>query len=82
MEKVFITKVLKEETQKSIGLLDTEAKKLYVPFLTKKGTPMIDIVDYDYLTKAKDGYCIEEVVMVEDRHFVNVYYVNPVKGEK
>lgn len=84
MEKVFITKVLKgKDPQKSIGMLDTEAKKLYVPFLTKKGMPMIEVVDYDYLTKTKDGYCLEVVIITdEDRHFINVYYANPVKGDK
>ena len=84
MEKVFITKVLaNKETIKSIGLLDKEAKKLLVPFVSKKGTPMISVVDYDYCTKTDNGYCLEVVTITdEDRHFVNVYYVNPVKGDK
>ena len=78
MEKVYITKVLKgKEPTHAIGMLDTDSKKLYVPFVSKKGTPMIDIVDIDYLSKVDGGYCCEVIVITEDdRHFVNVYYAN------
>lgn len=78
MEKVYITKVLKgKEPTHAIGMLDTACKKLYVPFVSKKGTPMIEIVDIDYLTKVEGGYRCEAVVITEDdKHFINVYYAN------
>lgn len=83
MEKVYITKVLKgKEPVHSIGMIDTAAKKLYVPFVSKKGTPMIDIVDVDYLNKTKDGYCCEVVYIDDnDRHFINVYYATKLNKE-
>lgn len=83
MEKVYITKVLKgQEPTHSIGLLDTAAKKLYIPFVSKKGLSVIDIVDIDYLTKVKDGYCCEVIVITQDgKHFMNTYYANLLKDK-
>ena len=85
MEKVFISKVLKgKDPQNAVGMIDTEAKKLYVPFVSKKGTPMIDIIDVDYLSKTENGYRCEVVRIDEnDRHFINVYFANKFtkKGE-
>jgi hypothetical protein len=83
MEKVFITKVLKgKEPAKSVGFIDTAAKKLYVPFLSKKGMPLIDVVDIDYLNKVENGYRCETIVYDdEDRHFVNVYYATKLNKE-
>lgn len=85
MEKVFISKVLKgKDPQNAVGMIDTEAKKLYVPFVSKKGTPMIDIIDVDYLSKTENGYRCEVVYIDEnDRHFINVYFANKFtkKGE-
>ena len=80
MEKVYITQVLKgKEPTHAIGMIDTDNKKLYVPYVSKKGTPVIDVVDIDYLTKVEDGYCCECITIVDDRHFMNVYYANTLK---
>lgn len=82
MKKVYITKVLKgKEPIHSIGFIDTEAKKLYVPFVSKKGMSIIDTVDIDYLSKTEDdGYRCEQVIVTEDgKHFVNVYFANLLK---
>lgn len=80
MEKVYITKVLKgKDSQHAIGMIDTEAKKLYVPYISKKGTPVIDVVDIDYLTKLDDGYRCEVIVIIDDRHYMNVYFANTLK---
>ena len=80
MEKVYITKVLKGQNPlHAIGMIDTEAKKLYVPYVSKKGTPVIDIVDIDYLTKVDDGYRCEVITIVDDRHYMNVYFANTLK---
>jgi hypothetical protein len=78
MEKVYITKVLKgKEPTHSIGMLDTAAKKLYIPFVSKKGLPIIDVVDVDYLTAIEDGYRCEVIVVdVNGNHYMNVYYAN------
>ena len=80
MEKVYITKVLKGKNPiNAIGMIDTDAKKLYVPYVSKKGTPVIDVVDVDYLTSVDGGYRCEVIVIVDDRHYMNVYYANTLK---
>lgn len=83
MEKVFISKVLKgKEPAKSIGMIDTVANKLYIPFVSKKGISVIDIVDVDYIKEIENGYRCEEIVYdKEDRHFINVYYVTKLNKE-
>lgn len=84
MEKVYITKVLKgKEPIHSIGMLDTAAKKLYVPFVSKKkDICIIDVVDVDYLTVLEDGYRCEVIVVDKDgNHFMNVYYANKLNKE-
>ena len=76
MEKVSISKVLKnKEPSKSIGMIDVANKHLYVPYVSKKGTPVIDIVECDYIDKTENGYKCTVIVVSEDgSHFVNTYF--------
>ena len=81
MEKVFISKVLKgKEPAKSIGMIDTVANKLYVPFISKKGICIIDSIDIDYIEDIENGYKIKEIGYTKEGNpFINVYYVTKIK---
>lgn len=83
MKKVHISLFSKKGEQliSAIGLIDTEAKVMFIPKVSKKGTNYIDVVNYDEM----HGNIVSQYGYTEDdRTFVNNYYVNELieKGTK
>lgn len=65
----------------AVGYVDTEAKVLYIPGISKKGRPYIADVKIDYI---KGNAAVQTVYTEDDRQFTNIYYIYELteKGTK
>ena len=67
----------------AVGFIDTEKKAMYIPKVSKKGMPYIELVICEDLRTTDYGYIVNNVVVGnDDRMYVNTYYLTDYTKQK